>query len=155
MRNDFSSFRKSLHLPHCYYGLIRQSIFLLSPCLYTCVKGLCRLLLLSAGIWTFPSLSLQLFPQMLGPLPRWYSIVHVTVSSYGDKRTFTSQESQPCRLLRTRRAQLRQRAHDISHLSAVASTLHATVSVSRSILFALLNGSMSQAAFPLLGSVNT
>jgi hypothetical protein len=34
--------------------------------------GLCRLSQVPAGTWPFPALSPRIFPQMLGPIPRWF-----------------------------------------------------------------------------------
>ena len=46
--------------------------------------SLCRLSPVPAGRWPFPTLSLQIFPWMLGPLPRRVLEVHVPVSSLDD-----------------------------------------------------------------------
>ena len=59
-------------LPHLHrsYGLMRQSSTLPLPRWYPRTLGLCRLLSAPAGRRTFPTLSLHLFPCVLGPLPR-------------------------------------------------------------------------------------
>ena len=43
-----------------------------------------RLLPAPAGRWSFPTLSPRIFPQVSGPLPRWFSLVHVPVTSQRD-----------------------------------------------------------------------
>jgi hypothetical protein len=53
------------------YGLMRQSKSL--PPTSGCApigSGLCRLLSVPAGRWTFPTLSLRIFPWLPGPVPR-------------------------------------------------------------------------------------
>ena len=44
-----------------------------SPLVIPLAKGLCRLLSAPAGRWPFPTLSLRIFPHVLGPLPRLLS----------------------------------------------------------------------------------
>jgi hypothetical protein len=44
--------------------------------------GLRRLLPIPAGRWPFPTLSLRVFPWMLGPVSRWLAEVHVPVTSF-------------------------------------------------------------------------
>ena len=46
--------------------------------------GLCRLLPVPAGRWPFPTLSLRVFPWMLGPVPRRLEEVLLPVSSLHD-----------------------------------------------------------------------
>jgi len=70
----YSSFRS--------YGLIRQSqrallYFGLPPRW----RGLCRLSPVPAARWTFPTLSLRIFPWMPDPVPRRYHSVLLPVSS--------------------------------------------------------------------------
>ena len=62
----------SRRYPACHrsYGLMRQSSTLLVPRWYPRTPGLCRLLSAPAGRRTFPTLSLRIFPCVLGPLPR-------------------------------------------------------------------------------------
>ena len=55
---------------HCSYGLMRQSSTLFVPRGYPRTPSLCRLLSAPAGKRTFPTLSLRIFPCVLGPLPR-------------------------------------------------------------------------------------
>jgi hypothetical protein len=52
------------------YGLMRQTLILPPPQLPSRLVGLCRLSPVPAGCWPFPTLSLQVFPWMLGPIPR-------------------------------------------------------------------------------------
>jgi hypothetical protein len=49
---------------------MRQSSTLPLPTVCPCTTGLCRLLSAPAGRRTFPTLSLRIFPYVLGPLPR-------------------------------------------------------------------------------------
>jgi hypothetical protein len=49
---------------------MRQFSPLPLPTDYPCTTGLCRLLSAPAGRRTFPTLSLRIFPYVLGPLPR-------------------------------------------------------------------------------------
>ena len=63
-------------LPHSY-GLMRQTLILPPPRLPSRPVGLCRLSPVPAGRWSFPTLSLHVFPWMLGPIPRrlpWCSL---------------------------------------------------------------------------------
>jgi hypothetical protein len=46
--------------------------------------GLCRLLPVPAGNWPFPTLPLQIFPWVPGPLPRWVPMVLSPVSSHSN-----------------------------------------------------------------------
>ena len=52
------------------YGLMRQTLILPPPRLPSRLVGLCRLSPVPAGCWPFPTLSLHVFPWMLGPIPR-------------------------------------------------------------------------------------
>ena len=59
------------------YGLMRQTLILPPPRLPSRPMGLCRLSPVPAGCWSFPTLSLHVFPWMLGPIPRrlpWCSL---------------------------------------------------------------------------------
>ncbi len=55
---------------HRSYGLMRQSYALLVPRCYPYTLGLRRLLPAPAGRRTFPTLSLRIFPNVPGPIPR-------------------------------------------------------------------------------------
>ena len=63
--------------------------------------GLCRLSPVSAGRWPFPTLSPQVFPQVLGPLPRWDPMVHMPVSSHRTSAFPVLQASRLPHLIRT------------------------------------------------------
>ena len=74
--------RRTLLLGHCSYGLIRQSrLALLSFGLNLVARSLRRLLPAPAATGIFPTLSLPIFPRMLGPLPRRSHGVRIPVSS--------------------------------------------------------------------------
>jgi len=64
-------------------GSCARSIALPRARFYTRPSGLCRSLSSPAGHRSFPTLSLQIFPWMSGPLPRRYSKVLLLVSSLG------------------------------------------------------------------------
>ena len=49
---------------------MRQTLILPPPRLPSRLVGLCRLSPVPAGCWPFPTLSLHVFPWMLGPIPR-------------------------------------------------------------------------------------
>ena len=49
---------------------MRQSSTLPPPRFHPCTAGLCRLLSAPAGMRTFPTLALRIFPHVPGPLPR-------------------------------------------------------------------------------------
>ncbi len=61
--------RRALPLLLCSYGLMRQTKSL-PPARFPLPMGLCRLLPAPAGRWSFPTLSLRVFPWMPGPVPR-------------------------------------------------------------------------------------
>jgi hypothetical protein len=64
------------------YGLMRQSrVALLYFGFWPRSWSLCRLLPVPAATRIIPTLSLQIFPRMLGPLPRRSHRVHLPVSS--------------------------------------------------------------------------
>ena len=63
---------------------MRQSHTLPSPSALASSMGLCRLSPVPAGYRTFPVLSLQIFPQVSGPVPRWVPMVLPPVSSHGN-----------------------------------------------------------------------
>ena len=63
--------RRTLLLLRRSYGLMRQTNSLPPPSVVPRLAGLCRLLPAPAGRWPFPTLSLRIFPWMLGPVPRW------------------------------------------------------------------------------------
>jgi hypothetical protein len=52
------------------YGLMRQTTPLPQPVVVPRSVGLCRLVRVPAGTWSFPTLSLRVCPSMRGPLPR-------------------------------------------------------------------------------------
>ena len=60
---------------------MRQTKPLSPPTVMPWSTSLCRLLPVPAGRWSFPTLSLQIFPWMPGPLPRRIIEVPVPVSS--------------------------------------------------------------------------
>ena len=64
------------------YGLMRQSSTLPWPTDSPWTTGLCRLLSAPAGQRTFPTLSLRIFPYVLGPLPPAARVVRLPVSSH-------------------------------------------------------------------------
>ncbi len=64
-----ASRQKALPLLHHSYGLMRQSKTLLPTSIYLIRPVLCRLLPVSAGRWTFPTLSLQSLHRCLDPYP--------------------------------------------------------------------------------------
>ena len=61
--------RKTLPFHHRSYGLMRQTKILLSTSPFAISKGLCRLPLAPAGIWPFPTLSLQSLHGCMDPYP--------------------------------------------------------------------------------------
>ena len=61
--------RTALPVPHCYYELMRQSKILSEASLLLIPLSLGRLLLVPAGSWTFPTLSLQSLYGCLDPYP--------------------------------------------------------------------------------------
>jgi hypothetical protein len=71
-RSSWSLRPRQQALPCCHrsYGLMRQSSPLPLPRRYPRTAGLCRLRSAPAGRRTFPTLSLRIFPCVLGPLPR-------------------------------------------------------------------------------------
>src|SRR6516165_8245009 len=77
-----SSPARTLLPGHRSYRLMRQPRRAL-PCFafWPSSRSLCRLLPASAARGTFPTLSLQIFPQMPGPLPRRFHRVLSPVSS--------------------------------------------------------------------------
>jgi hypothetical protein len=62
--------QRALPLLHRSYELMRQSQSLIAPRFHPCAPSLCRLLSAPAGRGTFPTLSLRIFPHVLGPLLR-------------------------------------------------------------------------------------
>ena len=91
--------REALPPHHRSYGLMRQTITLPLPSMYT--AGLCRLSPVPAGRWPFPTLSPQVFPQVPGPLPRWDPMVHMPVSSHRTSAFPVLQASRLPHLIRT------------------------------------------------------
>ena len=65
-----ASRQRALPLLPRSYGLMRQTLILPPPQLPSRLVGLCRLSPVPAGCWPFPTLSLHVFPWMLGPIPR-------------------------------------------------------------------------------------
>ncbi len=64
---------RTLLLRHRSYELMRQTISLLTFSAQLYMSGLCRLLPIPAAKWPFPTLSLQVLPKMLRPLPRRFA----------------------------------------------------------------------------------
>lgn len=75
--------QKALPLLHRSYGLMRQTKILLSASHCTIPTGPCRLSLVPAGRWPFPTLFPAILAWVLGPLPRHVSSVLLPVSSQG------------------------------------------------------------------------
>ena len=61
---------------------MRQTKSLPPTSVYPNTAGFCKLLRVPAGRWPFPTLSLRVFLQMPGPLPRRIPMVHLPVSSH-------------------------------------------------------------------------
>ncbi len=75
--NLYGSPQRALPLLHRSYGLMRQTKSLPpTPVSLAVFAGCCR----PAGRWPFPTLSLQVFPWMLGPVPRRLAEVHLPVT---------------------------------------------------------------------------
>ena len=64
---------RTLLLRHRSYELMRQTTPLLTLSAQLYVSGLCRLLPVPAAKWPFPTLSLQVLPEMPRPLPRRFA----------------------------------------------------------------------------------
>jgi hypothetical protein len=73
--------RRALPLLRRSYGLMCRSPNPPFGFASTIPRGLCRLLPAPAGSGTFPTLSLRVFPWMLGPVSRWLALVRKAVSS--------------------------------------------------------------------------
>ena len=64
--------RRALPLLHRSYELMRQTKTLSPASVVPIPMSLRRLSSVPAGSWSFPALSPLLFPQMLGPIPRYF-----------------------------------------------------------------------------------
>ena len=70
-RRRHASPRRTLLPLHRSYGLMRQTVALLSPLTLSLAPGLCRLPSAPAAQRSFPTLSLPIYPYVSGPLLRW------------------------------------------------------------------------------------